>query len=103
MSGRPAFREPGPSRREVNEAIASITGQQPPAPPSIDDAHLIAAMLQGALIGMLERELAQGGLAIKVARIEQGTDSEGNYLKYYTVITESGLRLRVQVTPEEAQ
>lgn len=106
MSGLrvPAFPEQGPSKREVDEAIASITGgAPPPLPPSADQAA-IAKLFQGWLAGVVARkDGGDNGLPmLRGAQLEIPTDDAGNYLDHFVVTTTSGVRLRVEVTPEEA-
>lgn len=69
-----------------------------------DESEKVAmrAFLQGA---MLIQTLSQGPTApirgiVKVKDIEQGVDSDGIYLPYFTVVTESGHRFRVTIEAE---
>ena len=59
-----------------------------------DEAHAVAAYLQGALA-----MTCTSGVGLKVARVEQWRDEGGDYLPFFDVVTESGVRVRVAVTP----
>lgn len=56
----------------------------------------VARFIQGAL-AMVCHAGVNGHLAVD--RVEQGTDSEGIYLPYFDVVTASGYKVRVAVTP----
>lgn len=88
--------ERGPTKREVDEAIASITGQTlPPPAPVLDGAY--AAFLQGWLVMTVEKARADGSLPLKVVRVEQ-PDEDGNYLNHFIVHTQSGAEITVTFT-----
>lgn len=89
-----------PSREEVARAISSITGEPMPHLPVADEAVLLAHFLQGTLLGCLLRERAEDRLALKIANIEPAVSSQGDYEDHFIVTTDSGIKLRVTVTPE---
>lgn len=60
------------------------------------DTQAIAAMLQGGL-SMAALSGINGHL--DVAEVRQRSDSEGNYLPFFDVVTRSGFRVRVSLTP----
>jgi hypothetical protein len=96
---QPAFSEPGPSRREVEEAIASITGQPVP-PPEEPQEGAYAAFLQGWLAMTIMEAIRKGDLPLKGALLHQEVNAEGDYLPYFTVSTASGARIKVQFSQE---
>jgi hypothetical protein len=53
--------------------------------------------LQGNLYA-LARERVTG---LAVGRVEQDVDEHGTYRPWFTVVTASGIRIRVIVTPED--
>ncbi len=63
------------------------------------DAKAIAAFIQGGL-AMMCMTGVNGGLA--VAKVEQWRDGDGNYLPWFDVVTDSGIRVRVTVDPDPA-
>lgn len=60
------------------------------------DAQAIAALLQGGL-----SMAALGGIngQLNVAEVRQGSDGQGRYLPFFDVVTASGFRVRVSLTP----
>lgn len=61
------------------------------------DARSVAKLIQGSLYMYTARDLTQ---IVKTADVELNTDANGNYADYFTIVTESGLRIRVSVEPE---
>lgn len=87
-----------PDRREIARAIASITGK-----PVVEDSEAmqVAKLLQGVLAGMAMKAISDPEmLFIKVSDVDIPTDEGGNYLDHFIITTGSGIRLRVDVTPE---
>lgn len=60
------------------------------------ETRSIAAFLQGRL--MMDCSLGLDG-ALAIDHVEQGTASNGDYLPYFDVVTQTGLKVRVAVTP----
>jgi hypothetical protein len=66
------------------------------------DAAAARSLTQGLLVGEM---LAQSRInnpyrVLKVRSVEQDMDEQGNYNPYFTVVTESGHRIRVTVEVE---
>lgn len=55
------------------------------------------ALVQGMLVGLLQRYLGEEDLMILVKDVEQERDTHGNYLPYFTITMGSGARLKVSV------
>lgn len=92
---------------EVEAALASLRGEESRPPDSDGDMAFVRPMLQGMLAGTVLKWVAQqqgdpggGGMPLKIADIEIIMDSDADYLPYFVVVTESGLRLRVTVEGE---
>ena len=64
------------------------------------EANQVAAFLQGFLMGGLVGDRAEGRLPLKVASIDATHTPDGHYQDHFFVTTESGIKLRVTVTPE---
>lgn len=60
-----------------------------------EETKMIAKFLQGGLAMLVHTQDS-----LRVAGVEQETDEAGIYRDYFTVVTESGLRVRVTVEPE---
>jgi hypothetical protein len=61
------------------------------------EAEAVAAFVHGNLLAQAHQGIA--GLAVD--RIDQDTDEEGTYRPWFTVVTASGIRIRVIITPED--
>ena len=70
---------------------------------SREDASSVAKFLQGLLVGMIEKSLAQGLFPLRVEEIRAPQDGAGNYKDHFILITKSGIRLKVTVEPEGAE
>lgn len=64
---------------------------------SVDEARMLCAFIQGGLC-IKAHELRD---MVKLTSVEQPTDDAGNYLPYFVLQLESGLRIRVGVQPED--
>jgi hypothetical protein len=94
---QPAFSEPGPSKREVAEAIASITGQ--PLPPELPTMNgPLAAFLGGWLAMAVEQARKRKEIPLKITQVEIPTDLDGNYLDHFIVHMASGAEVTVTLT-----
>jgi hypothetical protein len=65
--------------------------------------RLLRPVLQGALIGLIQRHIRIDDFPLKVGKIEVETDEEGVYKPYFTVVTFSGVRLKVTVEEIEKE
>lgn len=64
------------------------------------ETWMVCAMIQGVLAGQaLNPDSDLRGL-VKIADVEIDTDIAGNYQPFFTIVTESGKRIRVAVNPE---
>lgn len=63
----------------------------------LGDAQAVAAFVHGNLL----MHSLEGIAGLKVADVSQEADEHGTYLPWFTVITASGIRVRVIVTPED--
>lgn len=91
--------EQGPTRREVAEAIASITGQPlPPEQPVMGGP--LAAFLGGWLAMAVEKERKEGTIPLAITEVTIPTDEDGNYLDHFVVHMRSGAKITVTITQE---
>lgn len=64
------------------------------------EAQQTAALLQGMLVGLTLQDGGPVQQFLKVVDIEQGRDDDGIYYRYFHVVLESGLKIRVSIEPE---
>lgn len=65
------------------------------------EAAAIAAFVEGALVSLFQgAKRGDGSLPLKVADVELETDDDGNFRDNFTVVTASGIRINVKVSPE---
>lgn len=81
-------------QHELSEMISQLAENYDQQQLHDSEAGQVRALLQGALMGLANRELIH---ILKTDHIEQLTDGDGDYLPYFTVITEGGFRFRVTV------
>lgn len=62
-----------------------------------NETRAVAAFIHGYLAMLVSQEGVPG---LTEVNIEQPTDGKGEYLPYFVIITESGLRVRVSVEPD---
>lgn len=65
------------------------------------DAKATRAFTQGMLFAEMAKQLPSNpNRIIKVIDLEQEKDADGNYLPYFTVVYESGARIRITLEVE---
>ena len=70
----------------------------PEVPVSPGEPEAIAAFLQGSL---LMHAYHDGIPGLAVSDVQQGAGPDGTYLPWFTVVTATGIRIRVIITPED--
>lgn len=64
------------------------------------EARSVARLIQGGLFGLALNIDSPLRRFVRIHDVEQLQDEEGTYLPHFTVVTESGLRIRISVEPE---
>jgi len=83
-------------RRAASDRVSAlVAGMADPV-----EVKEVSLLLQGMLVGTLLKVQAEG-FPLKVSDVHQDVGEDGVYENHFTVVTESGIRIRVEVTPEE--
>lgn len=87
--------------QSLSEQISALADEYDPVKER--DGGDIRALLQGAMYmaASLDRPVPPLGELIKIKEVEQGRDSNGDYLPYYVIVTVSGHRIRVTLEVEQ--
>lgn len=85
---------------DLGKQISQLASEFEQARDDGSEKWMVTRILQGALYALTDREFRANRSIIKVTAVEQQADSEGIYLNHFTVVTASGIRIRVTVEPE---